>query len=68
MTELGMEVNNRVKRKKGEGCHGTIDFIRTETNTSAADRPKDNKYLVRVKWDNGSVSYCSPDALEILSQ
>ncbi len=42
---------------------GTIMEIREETNTSATDRNRDRRYLVKVKWDNGTTSYCGPESL-----
>lgn len=52
----------RVKRNQAERSQGTIIEIRTE---SGNDNELENK-LVKVRWDNGTVSYLSPKALDVL--
>lgn len=55
-------VEDRVKRKDGVGCHGTILDIRSEVTSTKADT--DSKGLmVIVKWDNGVQSYFTPASL-----
>jgi len=61
---LVFAVNTRVKKRNGEGPYGVVDEVREEINTSATDRPKAKKYLIRVRWDSGTVSFFAPDALE----
>jgi hypothetical protein len=56
--------NTRVKKKNGEGSYGTVDEVREEINTSATDRPKAKKYLIKVRWDSGTISFFAPEALE----
>ena len=57
-----LKEKNRVKRKSAKGCAGTILNIREEVGASIsqAERPK----LIKVHWDNGTVSYLTPEALE----
>lgn len=64
---LGTEisVNDRVRRVSGEGPFGTVEEVREEINTSATDRPRAKKFLVRVRWDSGTVSYFAPESLQI---
>jgi hypothetical protein len=61
---LVFAVNTRVKKKSGDGPYGVVDEVREEINTSATDRPKAKKYLIKVRWDSGTVSFFAPDALE----
>ena len=53
---------NRVKRKNSKGCLGTVLIIRDEVGASIsqAEKPK----LVKVHWDNGTLSYLTPESLE----
>ena len=59
------KVNDRVKRAGVSGCYGTVKAVRAETInvTSHADE-KDKNLMVNVQWDNGTLSYFSPSALE----
>jgi hypothetical protein len=59
--------NDRVRSTRRSGTLGTVDLVRVETNTSRAEgRKKDYKYLIRVKWDSGVLSYFSPESLELV--
>jgi hypothetical protein len=60
---LTFPLNSRVMKKNGEGPRGVVEEVREEINTSATDRPKLKKYLIKVKWDSGTVSFFAPDAL-----
>lgn len=53
----------RVKRKGGTGCQGTVQDVRTEITASTGDT-SEKGWLVNVLWDNGTISYFAPDALE----
>ena len=56
--------NDRVKRKTGGGCCGTVKEVREETTASTVEQ-KESALLVTVAWDNGTVSYFSPDGLDL---
>lgn len=45
------------------GCIGTVKNLREET-TLAAQESKTNSIMFLVQWDNGTLSYHGPDALE----
>ena len=55
--------DQRVKRKSGTGCLGTVQSVRSETTASTGDLTSKG-LLVQVQWDNGTLSYFTPDALE----
>lgn len=55
--------DQRVKRKNIPGCSGTVQVVRTETTASTADISS-RGLLVQVLWDNGTLSYFTPEALE----
>ena len=64
-----IEVNMRVRRANKIGCCGTVKDVRTEV-TKARNEKKDNdrnSLMINVQWDNGTVSYLAPDALEAAS-
>jgi len=63
MTTNKLEVSDRVRRKEMRGCLGRVKDIRAEVTLSAADT-KEKALLVSVQWDNGTLSYFTPDALE----
>ena len=56
----------RVKRKSGKGCQGTVQDVRTEVTASTGDT-SEKGWLVNVQWDNGTLSYFAPEALEKVS-
>ncbi|MFN4896074.1 MAG: hypothetical protein ACK5GN_07485 [Pseudomonadota bacterium] len=45
------------------GCMGTVRNLREET-TLAAQESKTKSIMFLVQWDNGTLSYHGPDALE----
>lgn len=45
------------------GCMGTVKTLREET-TLAAQESKTKSIMFLVQWDNGTLSYHGPDALE----
>jgi len=57
------KVNDRVKRISGEGCMGIVKEVRAET-TSVGDSKKEKPLLIAVLWDNGTLSYFSPEGLQ----
>jgi hypothetical protein len=61
------KINDRVKRAKGTGCLGTVKDIRAETSASQKEEKVAN-LLVNVLWDNGTLSYFTPSALESVKE
>lgn len=45
------------------GCCGVVRSLRHETTTSSAEA-KNRSAMVQVLWDNGTLSYHGPEALE----
>lgn len=45
------------------GCCGIVKSLRHETTTSSAEN-KNRSAMVQVLWDNGTLSYHGPEALE----
>ena len=65
MSNDKLQVNDRVKRKSGQGGAGVVKEIRKEIqNPSAAVKKEDGMLMVLVLWDNGTQSYFSPEGLE----
>ncbi len=65
MTKRTLKVSDRVKRAGGQGCVGVVKELRDEVMASKVESPE-NGLLVNVLWDNGTLSYLSPDALELV--
>lgn len=47
------------------GCIGTIKAIREET-TLAPQQSRSKSIMLHVLWDNGTLSYHGPEALEVV--
>ena len=62
-----IRLNDRVKRTSGVGCFGVVKDIRSEVTASPSEKTEKN-LLVCVLWDNGTQSYFTPDALEVVKQ
>lgn len=45
------------------GCCGIVKALRNETTTSSTES-KSRSVMVQVLWDNGTLSYHGPEALE----
>lgn len=58
-----LSVSDRVRRKDRFGSRGTIQEIRAESTISSASE-QNRGLLVSVLWDNGTLSYFSPESLE----
>lgn len=67
MAPKRLKVKDRVVRKTGSACVGTVVDIRTEITNSSVD-PKDRGLLVQVQWDNGTLSYFTPEGLESVAE
>ena len=61
-----LKAQDRVKRINIPGCLGTVKEIKNEVTAKSQDSREKN-LMVSVQWDNGTVSYMTPDALEIIS-
>ena len=67
MTKKKISVNDRVKRIEQAGCFGTVKDVREEVTAKATDKDREGSLLINVAWDNGTLSYMTPDALEIVT-
>jgi hypothetical protein len=66
MSKKTLKVNDRVKRIKQGGCYGTVKDVREEITAKVTDKDKEGALLVNVSWDNGTLSYMTPEALELV--
>lgn len=66
MTKKAIKINDRVKRIAQSGCFGTVKDVREESTAKVTDKTNEGALLVNVSWDNGTLSYMTPDALEIV--
>jgi hypothetical protein len=46
-----------------KGCVGTVKALREETTLTSREN-REKSLLVQVLWDNGTLSYHGPEALE----
>ena len=67
MSEKVLEVNSRVRDIKGSRCLGVIKEIREEIVGTSGDTT-DKAVLIKILWDNGTFSYISEDAIEVVSK
>ena len=58
------KVDDRVQRASGKGSQGVIKDVREEV-TSKGDS-SERGLLVVVQWDNGTCSYSTPGALQLV--
>lgn len=65
-TAKKLKENDRVRRLNVPGCQGIVKQIRQETTASTVEQ-KEDALLVTVLWDNGTISYFSPQSLELVS-
>lgn len=66
MATKKIKVGDKVTRKENSGLLGVVKNVRNEVgNTKMAK--EDKNLIVNVQWDNGTLSYCAPDALTITS-
>ena len=57
--------NDRVKRANGPGILGVVKEVKYETQATAGEG-KDRGRMISVLWDNGTISYFAPEALEVV--
>lgn len=62
---MNFQENTRVKRKSGSSCLGTIIAIREEIDTSN-QKNMNLPVMLKIKWDNGKVSYFDPESVAIV--
>lgn len=67
MAKKVIKISDRVKRVDQPGCFGTVKDVREETSAKVTDKDKENSLLINVHWDNGTLSYMTPNALELVS-
>ena len=67
MTKKVIKVNDRVKRTIQGGCFGTVKDVREEITAKVTDKDKEGALLINVIWDNGTLSYVAPEALEVIN-
>jgi len=65
MANPKLNVSDRVKRAKIPGCHGIVKELRTEVTASSAEA-REKSLIISVQWDNGTLSYMTPEALELV--
>ena len=58
-----LSVQDRVTRASGDGCQGTVVFVRDELLSPSSNLERELVPMVKVLWDNGTLSYYAPDAL-----
>ena len=69
MSSKKFKIDDRVKRGKGTGSNGTVKDLKTEVASTTNPRPDETKGLmVQVLWDNGTLSYLAPEALEVVKE
>ena len=67
MTEpTKLKLNDRVKRVNAAGCLGTVKEIKSDVTASTAEAREKN-ITINVQWDNGTLSYLSPQSLEVVN-
>ena len=59
------KVEDRVREVEGVRCLGTVKDVREEVTTTASNEAGD--LMIKVLWDNGTFSYMSPEAIEVVS-
>ena len=62
MAAKKLKVGDRVIKKDESGVRGVIKNMRPEVGNTKGSKEEKNM-IVNVQWDNGTLSYCSPDAL-----
>ncbi len=62
MTDKKLKKGDRVKRKNRIGTQGTIQEVREEIIGTTSN--KQAGYMIKVAWDNGTISYFDPEGIE----
>jgi len=59
------KIEERVRRANQTGCDGAVIEVRMELeNAGLNEDAREKGAMIGVKWDNGTVSFLAPDALE----
>ena len=58
--------NDRVRRTSGKGSLGYVKDVRSEITSAGHSDDKEKNLMINVQWDNGTLSYFSPGALELV--
>ena len=64
MNNSKIKIGDRVTLAEKEGLRGLVKDVRAEV-TAKGDQ-KDKGLLVSVLWDNGTLSYFSPEKLKVI--
>ena len=64
MEEGKIKVGDRVRQIQKEGLQGIVKGLHTETTAKAEH--KDRDLMVEVLWDNGTLSYLTPEQLQVV--
>lgn len=66
MAAKKFKVDERVRRATQKGCDGTVLEVRMELeNGGLSEEAREKGAMVRVKWDNGTISFIAPEGIEI---
>lgn len=60
------KINDRVRRVKKTGPLGTVKALREEVVGSSGEANR-KEVLVKIQWDNGTLSYFAPESIELVS-
>jgi hypothetical protein len=60
-------VDARVKRSDGSSIRGTVVSVRFDTTGGNAEK-SDRGVIVGVNWDNGPLSYFTPEGLQVIEK
>lgn len=66
MSDKKFEINKRVKKSGGESILGTILEVRKELVSTSIKSSVEPKDMIVVQWDNGTRSFYSKEALELV--
>ena len=61
-----IKVDDKVRRIEGAGNIGLVIALREEV-TSTSGEVGEKGLMINVLWDNGTQSYFSPEALELVT-
>ena len=60
---------DRVRRVAANSSLGTVKEVRFELeNSGLSEEARQRGAMIGVLWDSGTLSYFSPDALEVVSE
>lgn len=60
------KISDRVRRVKKAGPLGTVKALREEVVGSSGEANR-KEVLVKIQWDNGTLSYFAPESIELVS-